>query len=180
MTRFWSTLSYEEIDQIGQKLLFKEPNNSVTFFIHIYYFKWTFSSNIFKFFDESDCLSENVSFSVLSDHQKLANACAKKYYYLQKNATIIWLLVLSERQIDIFCNKQSRSITTFDNFLTESSIEMTWLKMTFIKNITWLLYYLNYQNGNFSPIWSNEVLISSQDNVLSENQHFFLSSLIRF
>ena len=42
-----------------------------------------------------------------------------------------------------------------------------------MKMIISLLYYLNNNCGNFCSMWSNKVLISSQDNALSESDHIF-------
>ena len=70
--------------------------------------------------------------------------------------------------IDTICDKQSRSIKTFENSWTENAFD----KMTYKIYITRLVYYLN-KYVNFCSIWSNEASNSSQHNVLSECHHLF-------
>ena len=91
-----------------------------------------------------------MSISGLSDHQKLTNACAMRNNNICKQKTQIlpdfWLLCKLE--INTFCDKQSRFIKTYENFLTESSFD----KLTHIKYITRLLDFLNNNCGNVCPI----------------------------
>ena len=78
-----------------------------------------------------------------------------------------------KHEIDKFCYKKSRSIKAFENLWTKNFFD----KLTYIKNITRLLRYLNYNFGNFSSIWSNEVLIFLQEicfkDISTFNTHFF-------
>ena len=100
-----------------------------------------------------DCLLENVSILDLSDIQKLANACAKRNNNIYKKTQILhYFWLLGKPEIDTFCDKQSRSIKTFENIWTESSFD----KWTFLNN--------NY--ANFCAIWSNNGSISAQENKL--------------
>ena len=94
-----------------------------------------------------DCLSENVSISGLSDLEKLANA-----FTIYKKTQLLpdfWLLC--KREIDTFCDKQSRFSKTFKNIWTESSFD----KPTFV---------FNY--GKFYPILLNDDVITLQENRL--------------
>ena len=64
-----------------------------------------------------DCLSENVSISGLSDHQKLANACAKRNNNIcKKHIYYPPTGCCAKRENAKVCNKQSRSIKIFENF----------------------------------------------------------------
>ena len=70
--------------------------------------------------------SQNVSISHFHDYQKSTNICVyfKYYYFFLLNCwpTSGWSL---KRQVNIFCDKQSRYFKNSENFLTKSSFEKT-------------------------------------------------------
>ena len=129
--------------------------NSITIVLYFLLYMSSYQINFqFKNFQklmDLNCLPQNLTTNL--DYQKSANICfffCKHYYFF-----------LGKR----WSNSCDCSNVIHQKFWKFLNLNFIW-KNVYTRNITQLLDSLNNNYGNFCQIWSNEVLIFSQDNAV--------------